>query len=393
MLLHTKDNIDFKSVTKNLKNELSKLNLDLSHSATLNLVSRALGYENYNTYKSISIDDLIIEKVEPNSLNQLKNKIEDQISHLNFEGNILKERSVSVAVTFISRFFEMILDGHFDKLYFEEHKRFIQNAFFNKRVIKLRIKHFKNKDELLEKLYKLENDFLDQCEKDFKYIIRNGKKHSYRVELALGVLSKSLGEFIYSYEILLYADSKIYNENRCAIKGLELLNKKIGNMDVDKQITRHQYGTIKDGVYKLSSNLVIDRTGILESSKMVPQNKEKNFFSRELVERDYIPISEDELKKAKKFIRKLKPLKHISDKMTSYGLKHLAEKYIRATSYKDNKSAAYIGNGTFIVAMIQSGFDMKPTNQHYELDDKEYSPNAYFNVSVSHARKLVENIK
>lgn len=48
-MLYTNNNIDFKQVNKNLKNELQKLGLELSNSATLNLLSRAIGYDNYNT--------------------------------------------------------------------------------------------------------------------------------------------------------------------------------------------------------------------------------------------------------------------------------------------------------------------------------------------------------
>lgn len=51
-MLSTNNNIDFKQVAKNLKKELSNVNFDLSHSATLNLLARSIGYKNYNTFEA-----------------------------------------------------------------------------------------------------------------------------------------------------------------------------------------------------------------------------------------------------------------------------------------------------------------------------------------------------
>lgn len=53
-MLLTNDNIDFKKVNKNLKQELSKMGFDISNQSSLNLLSRSLGYNNYNTYKALS---------------------------------------------------------------------------------------------------------------------------------------------------------------------------------------------------------------------------------------------------------------------------------------------------------------------------------------------------
>jgi len=61
MLLQTHNNTHFKGASKNLANELKTMGLDLSHSATLNLLSKSLGYENYNTYKDLAESEKVVE--------------------------------------------------------------------------------------------------------------------------------------------------------------------------------------------------------------------------------------------------------------------------------------------------------------------------------------------
>lgn len=63
-MLKTNNNIDFKTVNKNLKKELQKLGLDISNSASLNLLSRALGCENFNLYNAIYLknEDIMSNK-------------------------------------------------------------------------------------------------------------------------------------------------------------------------------------------------------------------------------------------------------------------------------------------------------------------------------------------
>ncbi|QDF29935.1 glyoxalase superfamily protein [Halarcobacter anaerophilus] len=50
--LHTNVS-NIKSVAKNLAKNLEKMDFKLSHSASLNLAAKSLGYENYNTYKAL----------------------------------------------------------------------------------------------------------------------------------------------------------------------------------------------------------------------------------------------------------------------------------------------------------------------------------------------------
>lgn len=63
------------------------------------------------------------------------------------------------------------------------------------------------------------------------------------------------------------------------------------------------------------------------------------------------------------------PIQSINIKHSSYGLKHLAERYARIVS---NNEVNYISNGTLILAMIDAGFEFRKI---------ESSPNVYFNVS------------
>lgn len=53
MKIITNGDFEIKHLAKNLKKELKNFGIDLSHTASLNTVSRVLGFANYNTYKAI----------------------------------------------------------------------------------------------------------------------------------------------------------------------------------------------------------------------------------------------------------------------------------------------------------------------------------------------------
>jgi hypothetical protein len=53
MKIITNGDLEIKHLAKNLKKELKTFEIDLSHTASLNTVSRILGFANYNTYKAI----------------------------------------------------------------------------------------------------------------------------------------------------------------------------------------------------------------------------------------------------------------------------------------------------------------------------------------------------
>lgn len=53
MKIITNGDLEIKHLAKNLRKELKTFEIDLSHTASLNTVSRVLGFANYNTYKAI----------------------------------------------------------------------------------------------------------------------------------------------------------------------------------------------------------------------------------------------------------------------------------------------------------------------------------------------------
>ena len=82
-MLKTKDSIDFKKVNKNLKKELSVMGFDISNQSCLNLLSRSLGYENYNTYLGLNPE---VRKIEIVSIKDyLINEIEEYLEFYNKE--------------------------------------------------------------------------------------------------------------------------------------------------------------------------------------------------------------------------------------------------------------------------------------------------------------------
>lgn len=77
----------FKKATKNLNKELSTLGFELSHGATLNLLARTLGFNDYNTIKPTLITQKYISKKMNNSLNNIEltnKKMIEKLSYLEF---------------------------------------------------------------------------------------------------------------------------------------------------------------------------------------------------------------------------------------------------------------------------------------------------------------------
>lgn len=80
-MLNTKDNIDFKKVNKNLKKELSEMGFDISNQSCLNLLSKSLGYQNYNTYLALNPE---IQKIDRISIKDYLTN--ETIKYLRFYG-------------------------------------------------------------------------------------------------------------------------------------------------------------------------------------------------------------------------------------------------------------------------------------------------------------------
>ena len=89
-------------------------------------------------------------------------------------------------------------------------------------------------------------------------------------------------------------------------------------------------------------------------------------------------FNELELKAARDVIACfLKPARSINSNYSSYGLKHLVERYL---SKSTNMEINYVSNGALILAMYDAGFLIK------RLGDG--SPNCLFNVSEASIKRL-----
>lgn len=93
--------------------------------------------------------------------------------------------------------------------------------------------------------------------------------------------------------------------------------------------------------------------------------------------------NEKEIEKALEFIKAVafKKLKRPNQRCdTSYGIKHIAEGFLRL-KYGDNENC-YISNGAFIEAMKRQGYLFERSK------DVNLSVNAVFNISTSEVRKI-----
>lgn len=81
----------FKKATKNLNKELSTLGFELSHGATLNLLARTLGFNDYNTIKPSLVTQENISKKMNHSLNNIEMTNKEIIQKLSYLESITAE--------------------------------------------------------------------------------------------------------------------------------------------------------------------------------------------------------------------------------------------------------------------------------------------------------------
>ena len=81
----------FKKATKNLNKELSTLGFELSHGATLNLLARTLGFNDYNTIKPVLVSQENIVKKMNTSFNNIELSNKDIIEKLGYLESITAE--------------------------------------------------------------------------------------------------------------------------------------------------------------------------------------------------------------------------------------------------------------------------------------------------------------
>ena len=101
-MLNTKENIDFKKVNTNLKKELSLLGFDISNQSCLNLLSRAIGYQNYNTYLGLNPEIIKIDKISIKNFLKEENAIYLRIDppimyqEINTDGNKIEGGKIDI---------------------------------------------------------------------------------------------------------------------------------------------------------------------------------------------------------------------------------------------------------------------------------------------------------
>lgn len=78
-MLHDEKTI--KQATRNLRKELALIGLELTHSATLNLLSRTLGYKDYNTLAPAIKDNTLLQEKHSGKINTQYNNNENIYKH------------------------------------------------------------------------------------------------------------------------------------------------------------------------------------------------------------------------------------------------------------------------------------------------------------------------
>lgn len=96
----------------------------------------------------------------------------------------------------------------------------------------------------------------------------------------------------------------------------------------------------------------------------------KQYLERFNQNREQLKNALDEVNKACMFLKFVEKRKSMNTASSSYGLKHQAERYLRATGKINNH---YIANGSFICAAIFMGFSIKLVTPD--------SPNIFINYS------------
>lgn len=123
-------------------------------------------------------------------------------------------------------------------------------------------------------------------------------------------------------------------------------------------------------IYKIDKDTVIDNHGY----RTLKDNNPLNYEALPLLD-----ISDIEIENALKYVRRLSKIQKCS--VCSYGLKHNAERYLRADEFKAKEWDAYISNGALIVAMIKQGFKYKIYSHLEYPQKKDISINIDFNVA------------
>jgi len=192
-------------------------------------------------------------------------------------------------------------------------------------------------------------------EKDFKSFAKSLKK-----ELSLLNFELSHGASLNLLARLLkHSDYNTY------IASIKSSNKK----DTRKKI-------LQNGIYRIAKDLIVDASGVFQV------DTEENPIDKN---RSIRPITEEDIKRAYLYTELLSKTTTISYSLSSYSIKDKAETYLKHHNlYKDISGDPYISNGGFIVAMIESGFEVEASHD---------SSNVYFNISPDEIYKTGKPLK
>ena len=139
----------------------------------------------------------------------------------------------------------------------------------------------------------------------------------------------------------------------------------------------------KRGVFVLDDKFFLDRNGLrhyIDTAETV--------LNHECTISSFDDEKDDEIKKAEIFVKRLKKRKTINKDITSYGLKHCAERFLRQGVYKDKIGDAYVSNGALIVTMIKNGYKYIVDKAYYRAMGF-HSLTVMFNVSVANYKKRI----
>ncbi|MCB1681704.1 MAG: hypothetical protein H6858_03105 [Rhodospirillales bacterium] len=116
-----------------------------------------------------------------------------------------------------------------------------------------------------------------------------------------------------------------------------------------------------------------------DGSRETPEERRERFKTK----RKLLLLSVEQFLRAYVFASLVKKIKTIDTRNSSYGLKHLAEKY--PCTYPDGQELGpdYVGNGPMIAAAVHAGFSIE---KHYG------SPNPSFNMSRKSVRLFRQKI-
>lgn len=207
-MLATNNNIDFKKVNKNLKNELSKLGFDISNQSSYNLLSRALGYKDYNTISN-NLNDVDIKMQgikETENITRIISGVEEISSRMSrFQDNLKTDLSFDRVSATI-----------------EKYQYYFRNYGHRKNILIYPSFNYGSKEDFES----FENE---AQERDLPYIVISIKKQW---------ASKAIKNIQVFFKKEIYSDNKVILEDP-SIREIELILEQNGIVDRESPGTKY----------------------------------------------------------------------------------------------------------------------------------------------------------